>query len=266
MIYRLQFANLCTSILITVCIHASTKQVSALCVFASLTRVCGCSFFQLLGRAAQVGDYVRRGADWGSVKLTFRGQEPGSTITVYRQIHKNNNSKWQLNGETLDCLTRKVDLKWSCACLMQQRFLGTAEVPESALQLSFRFATACKALVLSCSMRRNPYINDTQQQRIVPKHLVRRSFERAVLMVQERIARRRMSSAWSRSLTSKLETSARYDSLLLLLAAIPTLLLQTGTAKHVTALFLLQGTSCVNLRVSHPQNHLKRPITNQCTC
>lgn len=77
-------------------------------------------------------------------------------------------------------------------------------------------------------------------------------------MLQERIARRRMSSAWSRSLTSKLETSARYDSLLLLLAAISTLLPQTGTAKHITALFLLQGTSFVNIRVSLPTKSLDK--------
>ncbi|GAQ80931.1 Structural maintenance of chromosome protein SMC5/Spr18 [Klebsormidium nitens] len=61
----------------------------------------------LLGRAGQVGDYVRRGAEWGSVKLTLRGKEEGSAISVYRKIYKNNNSQWQLNGK--NC--RQEDVK-----------------------------------------------------------------------------------------------------------------------------------------------------------
>ncbi|GLJ07233.1 hypothetical protein SUGI_0062420 [Cryptomeria japonica] len=53
---------------------------------------------QLLGRASNIGDYVKRGEESGWIKISLRGNKAGETITVTRKIDRQNKSEWQLNG------------------------------------------------------------------------------------------------------------------------------------------------------------------------
>ncbi|KAH9312049.1 hypothetical protein KI387_027084, partial [Taxus chinensis] len=56
---------------------------------------------QLLGRASNIGDYVKRGEESGWIKISLRGNKAGETITITRKIDRQNKSEWQLNGRAV---------------------------------------------------------------------------------------------------------------------------------------------------------------------
>ncbi|KAH9295863.1 hypothetical protein KI387_039451, partial [Taxus chinensis] len=56
---------------------------------------------QLLGRASNIGDYVKRGEESGWIKISLRGNREGETITIRRKMDKQNKSEWQLNGQAV---------------------------------------------------------------------------------------------------------------------------------------------------------------------
>lgn len=64
------------------------------------------SFFtsnmQLLGRAVDVGAYVKRGEESGYIKIWLRGESKQEQITITRKIDTNNKSEWLFNGKVLE--------------------------------------------------------------------------------------------------------------------------------------------------------------------
>jgi hypothetical protein len=57
-----------------------------------------CLTVQLLGRASEVGEFVRRGQDSGEVTI-WLSMGSGRPLTVTRKIRRDNTSDWKLNGE-----------------------------------------------------------------------------------------------------------------------------------------------------------------------
>ena len=53
---------------------------------------------QLLGRALNIGDYVKRGEQLGWIKISLRGNAVGEIIVITRKIDRQNRSEWQING------------------------------------------------------------------------------------------------------------------------------------------------------------------------
>ncbi|MQL85557.1 hypothetical protein Taro_018094 [Colocasia esculenta] len=56
---------------------------------------------QILGRASNVGAFVKRGEDSGSIKISLRGYTPDQQIIITRKIDTQKKSEWQLNGRCL---------------------------------------------------------------------------------------------------------------------------------------------------------------------
>eukprot|EP00252_Welwitschia_mirabilis_P000893 TRINITY_DN10890_c0_g1_i1.p1 TRINITY_DN10890_c0_g1~~TRINITY_DN10890_c0_g1_i1.p1 ORF type:complete len:1092 (-),score=272.58 TRINITY_DN10890_c0_g1_i1:474-3749(-) len=56
---------------------------------------------QLLGRASNIGDYVKRGEESGFICISLRGHSEGEIITITRKIDRHNKSEWQLNGKSV---------------------------------------------------------------------------------------------------------------------------------------------------------------------
>lgn len=56
---------------------------------------------QLLGRAATIGAFVKRGEDSGYTKITLRGDTPDEKIIITRKIDARNRSEWQHNGRAV---------------------------------------------------------------------------------------------------------------------------------------------------------------------
>ncbi|GAB4832518.1 Structural maintenance of chromosomes protein 5 [Ancistrocladus abbreviatus] len=54
---------------------------------------------QLLGRATNVGAYVKRGEESGYIRITLRGHTSEEQIKITRKIDMNNKSEWLLNGK-----------------------------------------------------------------------------------------------------------------------------------------------------------------------
>ncbi|PNT70610.1 hypothetical protein BRADI_2g14160v3 [Brachypodium distachyon] len=55
----------------------------------------------ILGRAASVKAFVKRGEDSGHVKLTLRGDTPDHNICITRKIDSDNKSEWLLDGASV---------------------------------------------------------------------------------------------------------------------------------------------------------------------
>ncbi|XP_078433795.1 structural maintenance of chromosomes 5 [Wolffia australiana] len=53
---------------------------------------------QVLGRASNIGAFVKRGEDSGYVKISLRGYNSGEHVTIVRNINTQNKSEWILNG------------------------------------------------------------------------------------------------------------------------------------------------------------------------
>jgi len=53
---------------------------------------------RMLGRAADVRDFVQRGKERGMVHITLRGARAGECIAVERRMDVQNKSEWLLNG------------------------------------------------------------------------------------------------------------------------------------------------------------------------
>lgn len=53
---------------------------------------------QILGRASNVGAFVKRGQDSGYVKISLRGDRASEKIVIMRKISIDNKSEWVLNG------------------------------------------------------------------------------------------------------------------------------------------------------------------------
>lgn len=53
---------------------------------------------QILGRAASIGAFVKRGEERGFVKITLRGFTAEENIAIMRKIDTQNKSEWMLNG------------------------------------------------------------------------------------------------------------------------------------------------------------------------
>ncbi|XP_071690087.1 structural maintenance of chromosomes protein 5 [Rutidosis leptorrhynchoides] len=56
---------------------------------------------QLLGRAATVGAFVKRGEESGYTKITLRGETPNEKIVIMRKIDVRNKSDWLYNGRAI---------------------------------------------------------------------------------------------------------------------------------------------------------------------
>ncbi|KAG9457404.1 hypothetical protein H6P81_001912 [Aristolochia fimbriata] len=54
---------------------------------------------QVLGRAASVGAYVKRGEDSGSIRITLVGDSVGQVTSILRKIDVRNKSDWFINGK-----------------------------------------------------------------------------------------------------------------------------------------------------------------------
>lgn len=54
---------------------------------------------QLLGRAVDVGAYVKRGEESGYIKIWLRGESKQEQLTITRKIDTNNKSEWLFNGK-----------------------------------------------------------------------------------------------------------------------------------------------------------------------
>lgn len=52
----------------------------------------------MLGRASNVGAYVKRGEDSGSVRIMLRGDTSEERINITRRIDTHNKSDWTVNG------------------------------------------------------------------------------------------------------------------------------------------------------------------------
>uniref|UniRef100_A0A0D9WKM6 Structural maintenance of chromosomes protein 5 n=1 Tax=Leersia perrieri TaxID=77586 RepID=A0A0D9WKM6_9ORYZ len=52
----------------------------------------------ILGRASNVGAFVKRGEESGHVKISLRGDTPDHKLCITRKIDTNNKSEWQLDG------------------------------------------------------------------------------------------------------------------------------------------------------------------------
>lgn len=59
---------------------------------------------KLLGRAVDVGAYVKRGEESGHIKIWLRGESRQEQLTITRKIDTNNKSEWLFNGKVV---TRK---------------------------------------------------------------------------------------------------------------------------------------------------------------
>ncbi|KAJ9558256.1 hypothetical protein OSB04_012870 [Centaurea solstitialis] len=54
---------------------------------------------QILGRAATIGAFVKRGEDSGYTKISLRGDTPDEKIIIMRKIDARNKSEWLFNGK-----------------------------------------------------------------------------------------------------------------------------------------------------------------------
>lgn len=59
-------------------------------------------YLQMLGRATNVGAYVKRGEENGYIKIFLRGDTEEEQIIITRKISTQNNSDWLFNGKTLN--------------------------------------------------------------------------------------------------------------------------------------------------------------------
>ena len=59
---------------------------------------------QVLGRAANIRDFVQRGKEKAGVSIVLRGERPGDVVEVTRVMSLDNRSEWQLNGERWACI------------------------------------------------------------------------------------------------------------------------------------------------------------------
>ncbi|XP_066273781.1 structural maintenance of chromosomes protein 5-like [Branchiostoma lanceolatum] len=53
----------------------------------------------LLGRAKEIGEYVKHGKETGYTELELHGGEDKDNVVIKRQIHRDNRSDWSLNGQ-----------------------------------------------------------------------------------------------------------------------------------------------------------------------
>ncbi|XRB10317.1 structural maintenance of chromosomes protein 5 [Pseudoscourfieldia marina] len=90
---------------------------------------------KLLGRADKISDYVKRGEEFGSVKITLASGEGEAPVTVFRKIKRDNSSEWKVNGspcskEKVEKLTKEyaVQLDNLCAFLPQDRVVMFAHL------------------------------------------------------------------------------------------------------------------------------------------
>ncbi|CAA0808920.1 Structural maintenance of chromosomes protein 5 [Striga hermonthica] len=56
---------------------------------------------QLLGRATSIGAYVKRGEEYGYIKICLRGETKEEPITITRKIDTRNKSEWLYNGKVV---------------------------------------------------------------------------------------------------------------------------------------------------------------------
>ncbi|CAM6102353.1 unnamed protein product [Calypogeia fissa] len=54
---------------------------------------------QILGRASQIRDFVKRGEDSGWIKITLRGDSPNESLVIKRKINNRNKSEWFFNDQ-----------------------------------------------------------------------------------------------------------------------------------------------------------------------
>ncbi|BBN03926.1 structural maintenance of chromosomes protein 5 [Marchantia polymorpha subsp. ruderalis] len=56
---------------------------------------------QLLGRAGQIGDFVKRGEESGWTKISLRGNSDDEVVVITRKINSRNKSDWLLNDRSV---------------------------------------------------------------------------------------------------------------------------------------------------------------------
>lgn len=97
---------------------------------------------KLLGRAEKVSDYVKRGEQSGSTKITLSSGPDAEPVTIFRRIKPDNSSEWKINGspasmEKVTKLTKEysVQIDNLCAFLPQDRVVEFAQLkPVELLQ------------------------------------------------------------------------------------------------------------------------------------
>lgn len=52
---------------------------------------------QILGRAKDISDFIKHGAESGYVEIELKGKGSKNTV-LRRDLHKDNKSDWKLNG------------------------------------------------------------------------------------------------------------------------------------------------------------------------
>ena len=107
------------------------------------------SLAQLLGRAGDVGQYVKNGASDGEVQITLATGDPRRPeLTVTRKIFTNDKSEWKLNGACF----HSSDVPFHCSCaffLTMASPSGTAstlhKVEDTMKQFSVQLDNLCQA-------------------------------------------------------------------------------------------------------------------------
>ncbi|KAK9283376.1 hypothetical protein L1049_011618 [Liquidambar formosana] len=56
---------------------------------------------QLLGRASSIGAFVKRGEEFGYIKISLRGETKEDQLTIMRKIDTRNKSEWMFNGKVV---------------------------------------------------------------------------------------------------------------------------------------------------------------------
>lgn len=74
---------------------------------------------QLLGRADEIKDYIRKGTNEAMTEITLSSGNPQRLIVVYRRINREG-SRFKINGERLT-----VAAKWHPQCVLFDRHVAS---------------------------------------------------------------------------------------------------------------------------------------------
>lgn len=108
------------------------RYVACVCVFAA----------QLLGRADNVKDYIRRGADRGWVETTLSGGPGHADIVIRCEMSKTEqgySTAWKINrecqGTTAQMWSLKCGLCLEMVCCSMYKCLGISRTQEGGLSV-----------------------------------------------------------------------------------------------------------------------------------
>ncbi|KAJ2785249.1 Structural maintenance of chromosomes protein 5 [Coemansia interrupta] len=95
----------------------------------------------VLGRAKDISEFVKHGHEQGSIEITLAGKQPGSSVTIRREIHRENNKTvWRINGRICGAgevarTTRSLHVQVGSLCqfLPQDRVVEFSKLSPQAL-------------------------------------------------------------------------------------------------------------------------------------